>query len=36
MKTEGFFRQYAGRYLLVKMVIGDNGCPEAYANGWKR
>ena len=35
MKTEEWFRQYAGRYRLVKMVIGGNDHSRAYADGWK-
>ena len=35
MDKEAFFRQYAGRYRLVKIVIGGNDCSEAYENGWK-
>ncbi len=35
MEKEGWFSQHAGRYRLVKIVIGGNDCSEAYANGWK-
>lgn len=35
MKKEEFFRQYAGRYRLVKMVVGGNDVSAAYENGWK-
>ena len=35
MTKEEFYNQYAGRYRLVKMVIGGNDCSEAYTNGWK-
>ena len=35
MNKEDFFRNYAGRYRLVKFVIGGKDCSEAYTNGWK-
>ena len=35
MEKEELFRQYAGKYRLVKFVIGGNDCSEAYAAGWK-
>ena len=35
MQKEEWFRQHAGRYHLVKFVIGGNDCSEAYVNGWK-
>ena len=35
MKKEEWFKQHAGRYRLVKFVIGENDCSEAYVNGWK-
>lgn len=30
-----FFQRFAGKYRLVKFVIGNNDCSEAYTNGWK-
>ncbi len=30
-----FFGQYAGKYRLVKVVIGGKDCSEAYVAGWK-
>ena len=35
MGKKEFYKQYAGRYRLVKFVIGGNDCSEAYAEGWK-
>ena len=35
MEKEVFFRQYAGRYRLVKMVIGGNDLSAVYGKGWK-
>lgn len=35
MEKGVFFRQYAGRYRLVKMVIGGNDLSAAYEKGWK-
>lgn len=33
MNKEEFFKQYAGKYHLVKMKIGGNDCSLAYADG---
>lgn len=35
MKKEELFRQYAGRYRLIKFVIGGGDASEKYINGWK-
>lgn len=35
MEKEEFFRQYAGRYRLVRMVIRGNDVSQTYENGWK-
>ena len=35
MIREELFKEYSGKYRLVKMVIGGNDVSEAYANGWK-
>ena len=35
MKKEEFFKEYAGKYRLIKFVVGGTDCSETYINGWK-
>lgn len=35
MNKEEFFTQYAGKYRLIKFVIGGSDCSESYVNGWE-
>ncbi len=35
MNKEEFFKQYAGKYRLVKFIIDGKDCSESYTNGWK-
>lgn len=35
MKQEEWFRQHAGKYRLVKIIIEENDCSQAYAKGWE-
>lgn len=34
MNDEEFFRRYAGKYRLVKLVLAGADCSEAYNAGW--
>ena len=35
MNKEEWFVKNAGRYRLIRMVIGGNDLSDAYTNGWK-
>ena len=35
MRKEELFKQYAGKYRLIKFVIGGSDASEKYINGWK-
>ena len=35
MRKEELFKQYAGKYRLIKVVIGGSDASDKYINGWK-
>jgi len=35
MRKEELFKQYAGKYRLIKFVIGGSDASDKYINGWK-
>ena len=35
MRNEELFKQYAGKYRLIKFIIGGSDASEKYINGWE-